>query len=70
MRRMQGARVPKLKRPARGGRKLLAALLCGLFLRMLPATALFVHRPVFRGQKLPRTCEHQDAVGYGRGFEV
>ncbi|CAE7323090.1 FP2 [Symbiodinium sp. KB8] len=52
---MQGARVPKFRRARRGGRKLLAALLCGLFLRMLPATSLFVHRPGFRGQKPPRT---------------
>ena len=56
--RMQGARVPKLRRASRGGRKLVAALLSGLCLRMLPATALFVHRPGFRGQKPSRTCEH------------
>ena len=64
---MQGARVPKPKRPARGGRKLVAALLCGLFLlflRMLVGSALFVHRPVFRGCKQPpRTCKHWDGVG-------
>ncbi|CAE7324342.1 unnamed protein product [Symbiodinium sp. CCMP2456] len=52
---MQGARLPKFKRASRGGRKLVAALLCGLFLRMLLATALFVQRPVFRGQKPSRT---------------